>query len=91
VNVYSRERRVAAIGGGAGGGLMNLLDGDGQPIVVAGASEGADGGAVSVRNGRGVQVARMGVDRAGGGEVAVYNATATAKKVMESPAPATAK
>jgi hypothetical protein len=33
----------------------------------------------------------MGVDRAGGGEVAVYNATATAKKVMESPAPATAK
>jgi hypothetical protein len=86
VNVYARERRVAALGGGDGGGLLNLIDGDGQPIVVAGASQGADGGAVSVRNGRGVQVGRMGVDRAGGGEVAVYNATATAKKVVEAPA-----
>jgi hypothetical protein len=88
---YMQERRVAAIGAGKSGGLMNLLDGMGRPVVVAGAAEDADGGAVSVRNARGIQIGRLGVDAAGAGELAVYNSTATVKKVIEAPAPAAAK
>lgn len=85
---YMQERRVAAIGAGKSGGLLNLLDGSGQAIVVAGAAEDGDGGAVSVRNARGVQIGRLGVDASGAGELAVYNATATLKKLIEAPAPA---
>ena len=88
---YMQERRVAAIGAGKSGGLMNLLDGMGRPVVVAGAAEDADGGAVSVRNARGIQIGRLGVDAAGAGELAVYNSTATVKKVIEAPAAAAAK
>ena len=88
---YMQERRVAAIGAGKSGGLMNLLDGMGRPVVVAGAAEDADGGAVSVRNARGIQIGRLGVDAAGAGELAVYNATATVKKVIEAPAQPAAK
>ena len=88
---YMQERRVAAIGAGKSGGLMNLLDAMGRPVVVAGAAEDADGGAVSVRNARGIQIGRLGVDAAGAGELAVYNSTATVKKVIEAPAPAASK
>ena len=91
LSAFMQEKRVAAMGGGKSGGLMNLLDNAGQAIVVAGAAEGADGGAVSVRNGRGTQIGRIGVDTAGAGEVSVYNATATVKKVIEAPAPPAAK
>lgn len=83
---YMQERRVAAMGAGKSGGLLNLLDGAGQPIVVAGAAADGDGGAVSVRNARGVQIGRVGVDAAGGGELAVYNAAGTMKKVIDAPA-----
>ncbi|MFM7800424.1 MAG: hypothetical protein ACKPBA_15795 [Planctomycetota bacterium] len=43
---------------------------------------------MSVRNARGVQIGRLGVDAAGAGELAVYNATATVKTLIEAPAPA---
>ena len=82
---YMQERRVAAIGGGKTGGLMNLLDTTGQAIVVAGAAVDGDGGAISVRNSHGVQIGRLGVDAAGAGELAVYNASATMKKIIEAP------
>ncbi len=85
---YMNDRRVAAIGAGQTGGLINLLDGNGQPLLVAGAAADGDGGAISVRNGRGVQIARMGVDAASAGEVAVYNSTASMKKIIEAPKPA---
>jgi hypothetical protein len=82
---YMQERRVAAIGGGKTGGLLNLLDTTGQAIVVAGAAVDGDGGAISVRNSHGVQIGRLGVDAAGAGEMAVYNASATMKKIIEAP------
>lgn len=91
LSAYMQERRVAAIGGGKSGGLMNLLDNAGQPIVVVGAAVDGDGGALSVRNSRGVQIGRLGVDAAGAGELAVYNATATVKKLIEAPVPPAAK
>lgn len=84
---YLNERRVAAIGAGATGGLVNLLDPNGQPLLVAGAAADGDGGAISVRNARGVQIARMGVDSGSAGELAVYNSTATVKKIIEAPKP----
>jgi hypothetical protein len=91
LSAYMQERRVAAIGGGKSGGLMNLLDNAGQPIVVVGAAVDGDGGALSVRNSRGVQIGRLGVDAAGAGELAVYNAAATMKKLIEAPVPPAAK
>jgi hypothetical protein len=91
LSAYMQERRVAAIGGGKSGGLMNLLDNAGQPIVVVGAAVDGDGGALSVRNSRGVQIGRLGVDAAGAGELAVYNAAATMKKLIEAPLPPAAK
>lgn len=86
LSLYSQERRVAAIGAGRSGGLLNLLDLAGRPIVVAGAASDGDGGAVSVRNSTGAQIGRLGVDAAGGGELAVYNASATMKKLIDAPA-----
>jgi hypothetical protein len=59
--------------------------------VVVGAAVDGDGGALSVRNSRGVQIGRLGVDAAGAGELAVYNATATVKKLIEAPVPPAAK
>jgi hypothetical protein len=76
---------VAAIGAGRSGGLLNLLDNAGQPIVVAGAASDGDGGAISVRNSTGAQIGRLGVDAAGGGELGVWNANATMKKLLEAP------
>jgi len=86
LSLYSQERRVAAIGAGRSGGLLNLLDLAGRPIVVAGAASDGDGGAVSVRNSTGAQIGRLGVDASGGGELAVYNASATVKKLIDAPA-----
>ena len=60
-------------------------------LVVVGAAVDGDGGALSVRNSRGVQIGRLGVDAAGAGELAVYNATATMKKLIEAPVPPAAK
>lgn len=85
LSAYSQERRVAAIGAGRSGGLLNLLDNAGQPIVVAGAASDGDGGAISVRNSSGAQIGRLGVDAAGGGELGVWNANATMKKLLEAP------
>lgn len=82
---YRDGRRVAAIGAGESGGLLNLLDMNGQPVVVAGMASDGDGGALSLRNLRGVAIARIGVDAVGAGEVAVYNSTATFKKVINAP------
>jgi hypothetical protein len=91
MGAYLNERRIAAMGAGQNGGLLNLFDLAGQPIVVTGAAPDGDGGALSVRNTRGVQIARIGVDSASAGEVAVYNSTANVKKVIAAPAASPAK
>jgi hypothetical protein len=87
VAAYRDGRRMAALGAGETGGLLNLLDGSGQPVVVAGMASDGDGGALSLRNRRGVAIARIGVDLVGAGEVAVYNSTATYKRVISAPVP----
>lgn len=84
---YRDGRRVAALGAGDSGGLLNLLDTKGQPVLVAGMASDGDGGAISLRNLRGSTIARIGVDAVGAGEVAVFNSTATLKKVISAPVP----
>jgi hypothetical protein len=88
ISAYRDDRRVAAMGASDNGGLLNLLDLNGQPVVVAGMAQDGQGGALSLRNVRGVAIARMGVDTVSSGEIAVYNSTGTFKKVMSAPLPA---
>jgi len=76
--------RVAGIGGSAAGGLLNLSNASGKGVVVAGAASDADGGAISVRSGAGSTLVRVGVDRIGAGEVAVYDGPCTRKRVLSA-------
>ncbi|MEN9668193.1 MAG: hypothetical protein RLZZ386_100, partial [Planctomycetota bacterium] len=66
------------------GGLLNLAKTDGKAVIVAGAASDADGGAISVRSGSGSQLVRVGVDRIGAGEVAVYDGPGTRKRVLSA-------
>ena len=84
--VFADGKRVVGLGGSAAGGLLNLSKPDGRAVVVAGAATDADGGAISVRGGSGSQLVRLGVDRVGAGEVAVYDGTGTRKRVLNATA-----
>ncbi len=76
--------RVAGLGSSATGGLLNLSKSDGTAVLVAGSASDADGGAISVRSGAGSQLVRIGVDRVGAGEVAVYDGTGLRKRVLSA-------
>lgn len=76
--------RVAGLGASTNGGLLNLAKTDGKAVIVAGAASDADGGAISVRSGSGSQLVRVGVDRIGAGEVAVYDGPGTRKRVLSA-------
>ncbi|MDA1262877.1 MAG: hypothetical protein O3B75_08290 [Planctomycetota bacterium] len=76
--------RVAGLGSSTNGGLLNLAKADGKAVVIAGAASDADGGAISVRSGSGSQLVRIGVDRVGAGEVAVYDGPGTRKRVLSA-------
>ena len=76
--------RVAGLGASTNGGLLNLAKTDGKAVIVAGAASDADGGAISVRSGSGSQLVRVGVDRIGAGEVAVYDGSGTRKRVLSA-------
>ncbi|MSR69919.1 MAG: hypothetical protein EXS17_06190 [Phycisphaerales bacterium] len=76
--------RVAGLGSSATGGLLNLAKPDGKAVIVAGAASDADGGAISMRSGSGSQLVRIGVDRIGAGEVAVYDGPGTRKRVLSA-------
>ncbi|MDA1007871.1 MAG: hypothetical protein O2800_02550 [Planctomycetota bacterium] len=82
LSFWEGSRRMVGLGCGASGGLLNLCDGEGRPVIVAGPANDADGGAVSIRSGAGIQLARLGVDVLGAGEVAVYSGTGTSKRVL---------
>lgn len=87
VSTYLSDRRVAAMGATETGGVINLLDLNGQVVVSAGMSSDGVGGVVSTRNLRGVSVTRLGVDGVSSGELAVFNSTGTHKKVISAPVP----
>ena len=79
--------RVAGLGSSATGGILNLGNAQGKSVIVAGAANDADGGALSMRSGGGSQLVRIGVDRIGAGEVAVYDGPGTRKRVLSAIAP----
>jgi hypothetical protein len=76
--------RVAGLGGSSSGGLLNLSNATGKGVIVAGAASDADGGAISVRSGAGSTLVRLGVDRIGAGEVAVYDGPGTRKRLLSA-------
>lgn len=76
--------RVAGLGGSSTGGLLNLSNASGKGVIIAGAASDADGGAISVRSGAGSTLVRMGVDRIGAGEVAVYDGPGTRKRLLSA-------
>lgn len=78
--------RVAGLGASSNGGLMNLSKADGKAVVVAGVASDADGGAISVRSGSGSQLVRLGIDRIGAGEVAVFDGPGLRKRVLNATA-----
>ncbi|MSR28740.1 MAG: hypothetical protein EXS03_04085 [Phycisphaerales bacterium] len=84
VSLWNNGKRVAGLGSSESGGLLNLAKADGRAVVVAGPASDADGGAVSIRGGTGSQLVRLGVDRVGAGEVAVYDGPGTRKRVLNA-------
>lgn len=76
--------RVAGLGGSAAGGLLNLSNASGKGVIIAGAASDADGGAITVRSGAGSTLVRVGVDRIGAGEVAVYDGPGTRKRLLSA-------
>lgn len=84
LSMLAGGRRIVGLGVGSAGGLLNLMNLEGVPVVVAGAASDADGGAVSVRTGAGAQVVRAGIDHLGAGELAVFDGTGS-RKVIVSP------
>ncbi|MSR45336.1 MAG: hypothetical protein EXS15_08320 [Phycisphaerales bacterium] len=84
ISFLQNGTRVAGLGTSSVGGVLNLAKPDGSTVVVAGAASDADGGAISVRNGSGSQIVRVGIDRIGAGEVAVYDGPGTRKRVLSA-------
>lgn len=76
--------RVAGLGASTSGGILNLAQPDGKAVIVAGAAADANGGAISIRSGTGSQLVRLGVDRLGAGEVAVYDGPGTRSRVLSA-------
>ena len=81
-SMMSGGLRLVGLGATANGGLLNLGNASGTPVVVVGAAADADGGAMSLRGGQGQQLVRVGIDKVGAGEVAVYDGPGLRKKVL---------
>jgi len=81
-SLMSGGLRLVGLGATTNGGLLNLGNASGTPVVVVGAAADADGGALSLRGGQGQQLVRAGIDKVGAGEVAVYDGPGLRKKVL---------
>jgi hypothetical protein len=67
------------------GGLLNVLNSRGVPVVIAGFSPDRRGGAVSVNNGRGLQVFHAGVTEDEDGIVRVWDAQQKHERKLKAP------
>jgi hypothetical protein len=83
VQVYAGPNRVAALGGSATGGLLNLFNLKGKAVFVAGSAADGTGGLMSIRNGDGSQVVRASAEPAP--EMAVYSTDGQQKRVISAP------
>jgi hypothetical protein len=64
---------------------MNIFSAAGAPSVVAGNADDASGGVVLLRSAEGKDLARLGVDDKGGGNVVLFNKDATERKTLAGP------
>jgi len=83
VQVFAGPNRMAAVGGSATGGLLNLFNMKGKAVVVAGSASDGTGGLVSIRTGDGAQVVRASAEPTP--EVAVYSPDGEKKRVISAP------
>jgi hypothetical protein len=84
VQVYAGPNRVAALGGSATGGLLNLFNLKGKAVFVAGSAADGTGGLFSIRTGEGTQVVRASAEPEP--EIAVYSDDGKQKRVISAPA-----
>ena len=82
--VRGGKRSIAFIAG-ANGGLMNLFSAAGNPSVVAGNADDAAGGVILIRAAEGTDLARMGIDEKGSGNVVLFNKDGTERKTVAGP------
>ena len=82
--VRGGKRSIAFIAG-ANGGLMNLFSAAGNPCVVAGNADDAAGGVILIRAAEGTDLARMGIDEKGSGNVVLFNKDGTERKTVAGP------
>jgi len=84
LSFFSAGKRMGALGVGSAGGQLNLSAIDGRPVVVLGAASDGQGGAMTVRGADGQPVVRASVDPRGEGEVVVYSANGSRKRVINA-------
>jgi len=63
--------------------VLNIMNSAGNPVVIAGYSDEGRGGAVSVKNGRGVQVFAAGSDAEDRGKISVWNEEGRKPRVID--------
>jgi hypothetical protein len=85
ISLVRGGKRSIALLAGTNGGLLNLFSAAGVPSVVAGNADDASGGLVLLRSSEGTDLARMGVDEKGSGNVVLFNKDATERKTLSGP------
>ena len=75
-------KTVCALGGTNDGGLLNLMNRTGVPVVTAGSAESLRGGTLTIQNERGLPVVSIGSDAQESGQVRLQGPDGTTKQVL---------
>ncbi len=81
----SSGTKLFLVGTSPAGGLLNLMNPQGNAVVVAGASPDTAGGALTLRNRRGKQIIEAGVAENDDGLVSVWDADGQVRKTLSPP------
>lgn len=77
-------KTVCALAGTNDGGILNLMNRTGVPVVSAGSAEDRRGGTLTVQNERGLPVVSIGSDAQESGQVRLQGPDGTTKQVLPS-------
>lgn len=77
-------KTVCAIAGTNDGGILNLMNRTGVPVVTAGSAELRRGGTLSIQNERGLPVVSIGSDTQESGQVRLQGPDGTTRQVLPS-------
>lgn len=80
----SAGTRLFLVGSRRMGGLMNLMNGQGNVVLIAGTDEQGMNGAVSIKNGTGREMVHVGVTDADDGAVTVWDAAGRTKRTLST-------